>query len=104
AVDWVIAAGNPFGLTESITMGVVSAKGRSRLGIADFEDFIQTDAAINPGNSGGPLINLQGEAVGVNTAIASRSGGYMGIGVAIPSNMVKAVKDQLVTNGTGVQG
>jgi serine protease Do len=102
--DWVIAAGNPFGLTESITVGVISAKGRSRLGIADFEDFIQTDAAINPGNSGGPLINLQGEAIGVNTAIASRSGGYMGIGFAIPSNMVKAVKDQLVTNGKVVRG
>jgi serine protease Do len=102
--DWVIAAGNPFGLTESITVGVVSAKGRSRLGIADFEDFIQTDAAINPGNSGGPLINLQGEAIGVNTAIASRSGGYMGIGFAIPSNMVKAVKEQLVTNGKVVRG
>jgi serine protease Do len=102
--DWVIAAGNPFGLTESITVGVVSAKGRSRLGIADFEDFIQTDAAINPGNSGGPLINLQGEAIGVNTAIASRSGGYMGIGFAIPSNMVKAVKDQLVTSGKVVRG
>src|SRR5262252_965900 len=102
--DWVIAAGNPFGLTESITVGVVSAKGRSRLGIADFEDFIQTDAAINPGNSGGPLINLQGEAIGVNTAIASRSGGYMGIGFAIPSNMVKAVKDQLLTSGKVVRG
>jgi serine protease Do len=102
--DWVIAAGNPFGLTESITVGVVSAKGRSRLGIADFEDFIQTDAAINPGNSGGPLINLQGEAIGVNTAIASRSGGYMGIGFAIPSNMVKTVKDQLVTHGKVVRG
>jgi serine protease Do len=102
--DWVVAAGNPFGLTETITVGVVSAKGRSRLGIADFEDFIQTDAAINPGNSGGPLINLQGEAIGVNTAIASRSGGYMGIGFAIPSNMVKAVKDQLVTSGKVVRG
>jgi len=102
--DWVVAAGNPFGLTESITVGVISAKGRSRLGIADFEDFIQTDAAINPGNSGGPLINLQGEAIGVNTAIASRSGGYMGIGFAIPSNMVKAVKDQLVTQGKVVRG
>jgi len=102
--DWVIAAGNPFGLTETITVGVISAKGRSRLGIADFEDFIQTDAAINPGNSGGPLINLQGEAIGVNTAIASRSGGYMGIGFAIPSNMVKAVKDQLVANGKVVRG
>jgi serine protease Do len=102
--DWVIAAGNPFGLTESITVGVISAKGRSRLGIADFEDFIQTDAAINPGNSGGPLINLQGEAIGVNTAIASRSGGYMGIGFAIPSNMVKTVKDQLLTHGKVVRG
>jgi serine protease Do len=102
--DWVIAVGNPFGLTESITVGVISAKGRSRLGIADFEDFIQTDAAINPGNSGGPLINLQGEAIGVNTAIASRSGGYMGIGFAIPSNMVKAVKDQLITQGKVVRG
>src|SRR5215471_2208430 len=102
--DWVIAAGNPFGLTESITVGVVSAKGRSRLGIADFEDFIQTDAAINPGNSGGPLINLQGEAIGVNTAIASRSGGYMGIGFAIPINMVKAIKEQLVTQGKVVRG
>ena len=102
--DWVIAAGNPFGLTESITVGVVSAKGRSRLGIADFEDFIQTDAAINPGNSGGPLINLQGEAIGVNTAIFSRSGGYMGIGFAIPINMVKALKEQLVTSGKVVRG
>src|SRR4030095_5181244 len=102
--DWVIAAGDPFGLTESITVGVVSAKGRSRLGISDFEDFSQTDAAINPGNSGGPLINLQGEAIGVNTAIASRSGGYMGIGFAIPSNMVKAVKEQLVTFVNVVRG
>src|SRR5919197_620139 len=102
--DWVIAAGNPFGLTESITVGVISAKGRSRLGIADFEDFIQTDAAINPGNSGGPLINLQGEAIGVNTAIASRSGGYTGVGFAIPINMVKAVEQQLVTRGKVVRG
>src|SRR5438128_7958180 len=102
--DWVIAAGNPFGLTRTITVGVVSAKGRSRLGIADFEDFIQTDAAINPGNSGGPLLNLQGEAIGVNTAIASRSGGYTGIGFAIPSNMVQAIEQQLVTRGKVVRG
>jgi serine protease Do len=102
--DWVIAAGNPFGLTRTITVGVVSAKGRSRLGIADFEDFIQTDAAINPGNSGGPLLNLQGEAIGVNTAIASRSGGYMGVGFAIPINLVKAVERQLVTGGKVVRG
>ena len=102
--DWVIAAGNPFGLTQSITVGVVSAKGRSRLGITDFEDFIQTDAAINPGNSGGPLINLRGEAIGLNTAIFSRSGGYMGIGFAIPINMATTIKDQLVTKGKVVRG
>ena len=102
--DWVIAAGNPFGLTQTITVGVVSAKGRSRLGITDFEDFLQTDAAINPGNSGGPLINLRGEAIGVNTAIFSRSGGYMGIGFAIPINMVKNIRDQLVAQGKVVRG
>jgi serine protease Do len=102
--DWVIAAGNPFGLTHTITVGVISAKGRSRLGITDFEDFIQTDAAINPGNSGGPLINLQGEVIGVNTAIASRTGSYTGIGFAIPINMVKAIKEQLVTRGKVVRG
>src|SRR5215831_14758921 len=102
--DWVIAAGNPFGLTQTITVGVVSAKGRSRLSITDFEDFIQTDAAVNPGNSGGPLLNLQGEAIGVTTAIATRSGGYMGIGFAIPSNMVKAIEQQLVTHGKVVRG
>ena len=102
--DWVIAAGSPFGLTQTITVGVVSAKGRSRLGITDFEDFIQTDAAINPGNSGGPLINLRGEVIGVNTAIASRSGGYMGIGFAIPINMAKAVEQQLVAGGKVTRG
>src|SRR5213594_801396 len=102
--DWVIAAGNPFGLTQTITVGVISAKGRSRLGIADFEDFIQTDAAINPGNSGGPLLKLQGEAIGVNTAIASRSGGYMGVGFAIPINLMKAVEQQLATGGKVVRG
>jgi serine protease Do len=102
--DWVIAAGSPFGLTQTITVGVVSAKGRSRLGITDFEDFIQTDAAINPGNSGGPLINLHGEVIGVNTAIASRSGGYMGVGFAIPINMAKAVEQQLVSGGKVVRG
>jgi serine protease Do len=91
-------------LTQTITVGVVSAKGRSRLGITDFEDFIQTDAAINPGNSGGPLINLHGEVIGVNTAIASRSGGYMGVGFAIPINMAKAVEQQLVSGGKVVRG
>jgi len=84
--EWVVAVGNPFGLSESITAGIVSAKGRSSVGIADYEDFIQTDAAINPGNSGGPLIDLDGRVVGMNTAIYSRSGGNMGIGFAIPAN------------------
>jgi serine protease Do len=102
--DWAVAAGSPFGLTQTITVGVVSAKGRNRLGLADFEDFMQTDAAINPGNSGGPLLNMQGEVIGVNTAIASHSGGYMGIGFAIPSNMVQAIKEQLVTRGKVIRG
>ena len=102
--EWVIAVGNPFGLNESVTVGVVSAKGRNRIGINDYEDFIQTDAAINPGNSGGPLINIMGEAVGMNTAIFSRSGGYMGIGFAIPINMAKAVMHQLIEKGKVVRG
>ncbi|RUM91938.1 MAG: serine protease [Thermodesulfatator sp.] len=102
--EWVIAIGNPFGLTQTVTVGVISAKGRSRLGITDYEDYIQTDAAINPGNSGGPLINIHGEAIGINSAIFSRSGGYMGIGFAIPINMAKAVKNQLIKNGKVVRG
>jgi serine protease Do len=102
--EWVMAIGNPFGLRHTLTVGVVSATGRSRVGIVDFEDFIQTDAAINPGNSGGPLINLQGEAIGINTAIFSRSGGYMGIGFAIPMTMAQAIKEQLVTTGKVVRG
>jgi serine protease Do len=102
--EWVIAIGNPFGLSHTVTVGVVSAKGRSRIGINDYEDFIQTDAAINPGNSGGPLVNIHGEAVGMNTAIYSKSGGYMGIGFAIPINMAKAVKDQILKNGKVTRG
>lgn len=102
--EWVMAIGSPFGLTHTITVGVVSATGRNRLGIVDFEDFIQTDAAINPGNSGGPLVNMQGEVVGINTAIFSRSGGYMGIGFAIPISMAEAIKEQLVTKGKVVRG
>ncbi len=102
--EWVIAIGNPFGLTQTVTVGVVSAKGRSRMGLTDYEDFIQTDAAINPGNSGGPLINIHGEAVGINTAIFSRSGGYMGIGFAIPINMAKAIEAQLIEKGKVVRG
>jgi len=82
-----------------LTAGVVSAKGRSGIGLNDYEDFIQTDAAINPGNSGGPLVNLDGEVVGINTAIFSRSGGYMGIGFAIPVNMAKNIRDQLIEHG-----
>lgn len=102
--EWVMALGNPFGLSHTITVGVVSAKGRSQVGIVDYEDFIQTDAAINPGNSGGPLINLNGEVVGINTAIFSRSGGYMGIGFAIPVNMAKSIEKQLVSSGKVTRG
>jgi serine protease Do len=97
--EWVMAIGNPFGLSHTLTVGVVSAKGRTSVGITDYEDFIQTDAAINPGNSGGPLINLRGEVVGINSAIFTKSGGYMGIGFAIPINMVKTIKEQLIVHG-----
>ena len=93
--DMVIAVGNPYGLDQTVTSGIVSAKGRANVGIADYEDFIQTDAAINPGNSGGALVNIKGEVVGINTAIVSSSGGNVGIGFAIPSNMAKAVMDSL---------
>jgi serine protease Do len=102
--EWVIAIGSPFELNQTVTVGVVSAKGRNRIGISDYENFIQTDAAINPGNSGGPLLNIHGEAVGMNTAIFSRSGGYMGIGFAIPINMAKAIEQQLRTHGKVVRG
>jgi len=102
--EWVVAAGNPFGLENTITAGIVSAKGRSIMGGGQYEDFIQTDAAINPGNSGGPLVNLKAEVVGINTAIFSRSGGYMGIGFAIPINMARQVMDSLITKGKVVRG
>jgi len=102
--EWVIAIGSPFELNQSVTVGVVSAKGRNRMGISDYENFIQTDAAINPGNSGGPLLNTHGEVVGMNTAIFSRSGGYMGIGFAIPVNMAKAIKQQLLKHGKVTRG
>jgi serine protease Do len=95
----VIAVGNPFGFNQTVTSGIVSATGRSNVGIIDYEDFIQTDAAINPGNSGGPLVNIEGEVVGITTAIASRSGGYQGIGFAIPSNAAKLIMDDLVKSG-----
>jgi serine protease Do len=102
--QWVIAIGNPFGLSQTVTVGVVSAKGRDRVGINDYEDFIQTDAAINPGNSGGPLLNIQGQVVGINSALYTKSGGYMGIGFAIPINMVKAIEPQLKAHGKVVRG
>lgn len=102
--EWVLAIGNPLGLSSTVTSGIISAKGRADVGVADFEDFIQTDAAINPGNSGGALVNLQGEVIGINTAIASRTGGYMGIGFAIPSNMAKKVMNDLVNKGRVTRG
>jgi serine protease Do len=101
--EWVVAAGASFGLENTITAGIVSAKGRS-ISAAQYEDFIQTDAAINPGNSGGPLVNLRGEVIGINTAIVSKSGGYMGIGFAIPINMVKTVMASLIDNGKVTRG
>jgi serine protease Do len=102
--DWVIAIGNPFGLSETVTVGVISAVGRSNVGIAAYENFIQTDAAINPGNSGGPLINLDGQVIGINTAIYSESGGYMGIGFAIPINMARSIEEQLKEHGKVIRG
>ncbi len=102
--EFVLAVGHPFGLNQTVTMGIVSAVGRARMGIAEYEDFIQTDAAINPGNSGGALVNTRGRLVGVNTAIFSRTGGNMGIGFAVPSNMARAVLDQLVRQGKVVRG
>lgn len=97
--DWVLAVGSPFGLEMSVTSGIISAKGRGP-GINEREDFLQTDAAVNPGNSGGPLVNLNGEVIGMNTAISTRSGGYDGVAFAIPINMAKWVADQLIENGS----
>ena len=102
--EMVVAVGNPFGLSQTVTMGIISAVGRTGVGLADYEDFIQTDAAINPGNSGGALVNVQGELIGINTAIFTRSGGYMGIGFAIPSNMAKGVAQSLKAYGKVVRG
>jgi serine protease Do len=100
----VFAIGNPFGLNQTVTRGVISAVGRANVGIADYEDFIQTDAAINPGNSGGALINARGELIGINTAILSRTGGYQGIGFAVPSSMARQVMDSLVKYRKVVRG
>ena len=102
--EFVLAFGNPYGFNHTVTMGIVSAVGRANVGIADYEDLIQTDAAINPGNSGGPLVNIRGELVGVNTAIFSRTGRYQGIGFAVPSNMAKLVMNQLIKEGKITRG
>ena len=105
--DRVLAIGNPFGIGETVTSGIVSAKGR-RVGILSdvkgFENFIQTDAAINPGNSGGALIDIDGRVIGINTAILSRSGGFQGVGLAVPANLVSQVAEGLVKNGKVVRG
>jgi serine protease Do/serine protease DegQ len=104
AGDYVVAIGNPFGLAHTVTAGIVSALGRTGINPDGYEDFIQTDASINPGNSGGALVNLRGELVGINSAILSRSGGNIGIGFAIPVNMVKGVMDQLIKYGQVKRG
>jgi serine protease Do len=97
--EWVLAIGSPFQLSQTVTAGIVSATGRTNVGFADYEDFIQTDAAINPGNSGGALVNSRGELVGINTGIFSQSGGYQGIGFAVPSNLARHVIDDLMKYG-----
>ncbi len=102
--DFVVAIGNPFGLSRTVTSGIVSGLGRTGLGIEGYENFIQTDASINPGNSGGPLVNLRGELVGINTAILARGGGNIGIGFAIPVNMARAVMNQIMDHGAVRRG
>lgn len=102
--EFVLAFGNQFGFSHTVTMGIVSATGRANVGVAEYEDFIQTDAAINPGNSGGPLVNIKGELIGINTAIFSRTGGYEGIGFAVPSNMARRVMEQLIKEGKITRG
>jgi serine protease Do len=102
--EYVLAVGNPFGLNSTVTLGIVSALGRGRMGITQYEDFIQTDAAINPGNSGGALVNTKGELVGINTAIFSQSGGYQGVGFAVPTSMSQPIYESLVKHGKVVRG
>jgi len=97
--DIVLAIGNPFGVGQTVTKGIVSALGRGGLGIVDYEDFIQTDAAINPGNSGGALVDIEGRLIGINQSIVSRSGGSQGIGFAVPINLAREVMDSIVTGG-----
>jgi serine protease Do len=102
--DFVLAIGNPLGLNQTVTFGIVSAVGRADVGVADYEDFIQTDAPINPGNSGGALVNTKGELIGINTAIASTTGGSVGVGFAVPSNMARAAMQSLLKTGRVVRG
>ncbi len=102
--EWVLAIGSPFQLSQTVTAGIVSATGRANVGFADYEDFIQTDAAINPGNSGGALVNTRGELVGINTGIFSQSGGYQGIGFAVPSNLARHIVDELKVSGRVSRG
>ncbi|TKS60465.1 MAG: hypothetical protein EWM72_01356 [Nitrospira sp.] len=102
--EYVLAVGNPFGLNSTVTLGIVSALGRGRMGITQYEDFIQTDAAINPGNSGGALVNTKGELVGINTAIFSQTGGYQGVGFAVPTSMGKPIYESLIKDGKVVRG
>ena len=101
--EWVIAVGSPFGLSQTVTAGIVSAKGRTDMGISGYEDFIQTDAAINPGNSGGALVNMDGKLVGINTAILSETGGYQGVGFAVPSAIARPVMETLIRDGRVVR-
>src|SRR6185295_2598440 len=102
--EWVIAVGSPYGLSQTVTTGIISAKGRHNTGINSYENFLQTDAAINPGNSGGALLNLRGELIGINTAIFSRSGGYQGIGFAIPIGMARKISSDLIRDGEVTRG
>ena len=102
--EWAIAIGSPHEFIQTVTVGIISAKGRSSVGVSEYEDFIQTDAAINPGNSGGPLLNMYGQVIGINTAFMTQSGGYMGVGFAVPVNMVKLIAAQLKKHGEMVRG
>src|SRR5207247_8280906 len=102
--DVVLAIGNPFGIGQTVTMGIVSATGRSGFRVADYEDFIQTDASINPGNSGGALVDAEGRLVGLNAFIISRSGGHQGVGFAVPINLARSVMERLTRAGQAVRG
>jgi len=102
--DFVMAIGNPFGVGQTVTRGIVSAKGRAGLGVVDYEDFIQTDASINPGNSGGALVDAEGRLIGINTVILSRSGGNQGVGFAVPINLARYVMERLITDGKVTRG